>query len=108
MSKFFQDQPLYVFLFTDYPNPEELKRSFEEQINAPNIQFACRKDNKVDLMEDFFGLTQFDCLIRADSNFSIAAEKISDYKVVIYPLNPCKKGQQIEVDRVGIKWSEDL
>lgn len=38
------------------------------------------------ILEDFFAMMQFDCLIRPESNFSIVASKIADFKVVINPI----------------------
>ena len=61
-------------------------------------------ESDTNMLEDFFALTQFDCLVRPDSNFSIAAEKISDFKIIIYPLNPLTDGDKNDVDMVGIKW----
>ncbi len=107
MSKLLQDQPMYVYLFTDHPNPTELMKTIQEEINAPHIQFDCRREvpgTDTNMLEDFFALTQFDCLVRPDSNFSIAAEKISDFKIIIYPLNPLTDGDKNDVDMVGIKW----
>ena len=47
MSKLLQDQPMYVYLFTDHPNPTELMKTIQEEINAPHIQFDCRRRYRI-------------------------------------------------------------
>jgi len=39
-------------------------------------------DEFINVLNDFFSLTLFDCLIRADSNFSGIAAKITDYNML--------------------------
>jgi hypothetical protein len=88
ISAFFGHQPLYVYLFTDATNPIELMENYAQALQLPNIEFDCRRTtNKHDMnvLEDFFALTQFDCLIRVDSNFSLVASKLAHYKVQITP-----------------------
>lgn len=90
ISAFFGHQPLYVYLFTDSPNPVALIELYQKALQLPNIEFDCRRTtNKHDLnvLEDFFALTEFDCLIRVDSNFSLVAAKIGKHKVTVSPKN---------------------
>ena len=78
-----------MYIFTDEQNPESLVRDYQTKINNPNITFDYRKTttNRHDLnvLEDLFGMTQFDALIRPDSNFSLVASKLSYDQVCISP-----------------------
>ena len=50
--------------------------------------FDCRttvNNEFVNVLDDFFALLKFDCLIRADSNFSYIASKLGNYTLVISP-----------------------
>jgi len=49
-------------------------------------------------LEDFFGMTKFDCLIRPISYYSSMVELIGNFKIVIYP----EDGTWIEKDRLII------
>ncbi len=88
MSELVDNQPMYVHIFTDSADPETIANLFREHVNNPNIEFGCRSKgnhHNANVLDDFFALTKFDYLIRGESNFSIMAEKIADYKIVIYP-----------------------
>ncbi len=88
VAELFQGQPLYVFLFTDDRNPQELMERYKAMVNIPTIEFDCRKGNHdhfYNVLEDFFSMMNFDVLIRPESNFSIMAEKLGDYSVIISP-----------------------
>jgi hypothetical protein len=88
ISEILDGAPLYVFLFTDDPHPEHIASLYGELINLPSIEFDYRRENNSHLnnvLEDFFSMTQFDILIRPDSNYSIMAEKIADYYLVVSP-----------------------
>ncbi len=78
--------PLYVFLFTDDENPQALVQRYISKVNIPSIQFDCRvTENRHDMnvLEDFFSMLNFDCLIRSESSYSIMAEKLGDFSIVI-------------------------
>jgi hypothetical protein len=100
------DQPLYVFIFTDHPNPPELQQKLSSIFSGYKIRFDCRRsDNAHDknVLEDFFALGQFECLIRPDSNYSLIASKIFSHKVVISPLRYAQgPNQEIYIDRITV------
>lgn len=99
----FPDKKIYVYIFTDHDNPYEVMQAYEKLIDDQRITFACRlEENKhyLNVIEDFFGFTQFDCLIRPDSNFSIVASKIADYKVLIVPGSMTEINGEIIIDPV--------
>ena len=64
----------------------------ESQNNGPN--------NNV--LEDFFAMTEFDCLIRPDSNYSTVAEILGDYMLVMHPAEICSKEGKSIVTKVDI------
>lgn len=85
---FFKPKRLLLFLFTD-DNPQELLARFKKALPTQNLEISCRDvstigdDNLV--VEDFFAMTQFDCLIRPQSNFSFVAAKIAQFILEIFP-----------------------
>ncbi len=88
--KLFPDQKLYIHIFTDHDNTQEIVEHYKAAINdtTGHVSWGCRaQGNKHDLnvLEDFFALTTFDCLIRNDSNFSLIASKLANYKMLIAP-----------------------
>ena len=88
LSEMLNDVPLYVYLFTDDANPIAILEEYEWIIGKPNILFDCRREeNRHDLnvIEDFFAMTKFDCLICSQSNFSRGAQLIGKHKIVIHP-----------------------
>jgi hypothetical protein len=84
----FEGKPLYVYIFTDDQNPQAIAKNYQEQLPTLDILFDYRKmDNRHDsnVLEDLFAMTQFDCLIRPESNYSRVASMIRDYLLEIYP-----------------------
>ncbi len=99
-----KEKPLYLYLFTDDNNPPNIIDTFKAQLRGLDIQFDCRKGGNSDtsnVVEDFFALAQFDCLIHSESNFSLIMSKINDYKVSIYPDSFYKKDGTIIYDHVN-------
>jgi len=84
-------KPLRVHIFTDDPNPEEvlesLKKQMEHKKHSCTLEYTYNKtsQNDLDIILDFFTMTNFDCLIRPASNFSLCAAKISDFLIEISP-----------------------
>ncbi|MDB6081738.1 MAG: hypothetical protein JWO53_1010 [Chlamydiia bacterium] len=83
--------PLYVYIFTDHRNPSEIKEKIAAAFKDSPIIFECRKGSPPDVLEDFFAMSDFDCLIRSDSNFSLVASKIFPFKTVVSPANVVQK-----------------
>ena len=106
LADHFYNKQLLVHIFTDHDKPLELVRLLNKKVGRKNITYECReKDNRHNnnVLEDFFGLTQFDCLLRSDSNFSLMASKLSNYMVHIYPVHYSKVGNEIVVDQVKVE-----
>jgi hypothetical protein len=107
LSHLFSGQSLYVHIFTDDQNPQNLLKEIEERVNDSQIEYHCRQEGNnhySNIVEDFFAMTQFDCLIRGDSNFAVAADKITDYKVVVYPVQSIWDGHRNVVHKAGVKF----
>jgi len=99
-----KEKPLYVFIFTDDNNPPDIVNRFHKHLKELDIQFNCRKQGNSDtnnVLEDFFALAQFDCLIHSESNFSLIMSKMNHYQVSIYPDSFYKKDGKIIYDHVN-------
>jgi hypothetical protein len=79
---------LYIHIFTDHPEPYLLKQKFKKALNNPCISFGYRENNNnhnTNVLEDFFSMMDFDCLIRPGSHYSRFVQRLGDNKIVIYP-----------------------
>lgn len=89
LSAYFDNQPIYLYLFTDQKNPQSLLERVQSEVGLENISYHCRKkvfQSREVVLSDFFSMMEFDCIIRSgESNFSIMSELVSDHKIVIYP-----------------------
>lgn len=98
-------KPLYVYLFTDDNNPAAIITSFKQNILGLNIQFDCRAEGNSDtthVIEDFFAMQQFDCLIHSESNFSLIMSKIGNYLVSIFPDEYHKENGNVIYDHISV------
>lgn len=83
-------EPLYIFIFTDHPDPLQILNLLQKRFSSPNFHFDCRRKgnaSSANVLDDFFGMGSFDCLIRSDSNYSLMASKIFPYRVMIAPFH---------------------
>jgi hypothetical protein len=88
IAHMFPEEKLYVFIFTDHPEPSILVKQFEQALDNPRIILDCRKENNhhnKNVLEDFFSMMQFDCLIRPGSHFTRFVQRLGNNKLVIYP-----------------------
>ncbi len=84
------DMPLYVHIFSDDPTPLMLKHLFECKFRDKPIVFSTRAvDNHYNknVLEDFFSLASFDCFIRSGSNFSLMADRLFGFKLLLAPVD---------------------
>jgi len=86
LSQILKNKPLYVHIFTDDQHPNTLKKRIKKAVNSTHITFACNK-HKASVLQDFFAVTQFDCLIRASSGFSYFSQVFGNHKIIIYPIH---------------------
>lgn len=92
VAEYYKDQPLYIYIFTDFPEPGEICNHFLEELNVLNISnevainYRLSKNNfKTNVLEDFFSMMQFDCMIRPDSSYSRASAAVSGPIIEITP-----------------------
>lgn len=101
--------PIYAHIMTDDPNPSQIAKQFQKKFyHLPNITFGCRaKENGYDLnvLEDFFSIPAFDCLIRGDSTFAIVASLLGDFKMIICPKEAHVEEEEVVIDSVEIIYS---
>ncbi len=104
-------RPLYVHIFTDDENPQGLLKECQEYTQGLNITYGCRQDTNThdsNVLEDFFEMIKFDCLIRPDSNYSIIAGKIGDFMIEISPTHFAWLSPELgHVDKVDIKYKNE-
>lgn len=106
LPQMFPDTNFYVYLFTDHNNPAELAQKYKHAVGCDQmtIDYRTEENNEfINVLDDFFALTQFDCLIRADSNFSIIASKLGNYKMLISPWHGTVTGQETIIDEIRVE-----
>ena len=106
IARIYHDKKMYVHVFTDHNNPFELIESYKKAVNCDHMIFSCRmaQNNEfINVLEDFFSIAQFDCLIRADSNFSILASKLGDYKILMVPWHGILMGTITMIDETYLE-----
>lgn len=84
----YPEQKLYVHIFTDDKNPERMVEYFQKEIITNCIIYGFRRVGNVhnrNVLEDFFFMLKFKCLVRPTSNFSKAAEFLGNYDFVMVP-----------------------
>jgi len=104
----FEDKDLYVHVFTDDSNPEALVKNFKKNIEDEHIQYGCRQRGNncnAHVLEDFFAMIKFDCLIRPESLYSTYAERLGNHEVVIYPVyvDYIGRKRELAVREIAIK-----
>jgi len=99
-------QPLFVYIFTDYQKPVEIIERFESHFEGMDIVFDARREgNSHDshVLADFFEMARFDCLIRPESNFSIMASKLAEYEIQIKPTRFKWVEDKVHIDEVEVE-----
>jgi len=82
------DQKIFVFIFTDDLHPDKIIEKYNKIINNPLITYRCRSgkvDENTNVIDDFFAMGSFDCLIRSDSTYSVMIDYLREYALVFYP-----------------------
>lgn len=83
ISEKFNHPEMYVFIITDHTDPKSLAGEYKTALShLTNIEFDYRDVGgpTTNVMEDFFSIPLFDCLIRGNSSFSIAASLLANFK----------------------------
>jgi hypothetical protein len=104
LSHLYRNQPLYAYIYTDSPDPENLIHDLKRAVNRSNITFDCRKDinrHNKNVLEDIFAIAEYQCLIRSGSNYPQVAQLIGNHNVVIYPKSAIWIGNTLVINEVG-------
>jgi len=105
ISSLFADKPIFIHIFTDDRNPPKLVDRIKKAVDKDNIAFSYRSKGNahdVHVIEDFYNMSRFDCLIRASSHFGIASQLLGNHQVIIYPKHFKWVGKKLIIDKVGI------
>ena len=106
ISEHLHNADIYAFIFTDDQNPNKIVERFKNELkNYHNITFDYRENgnrHNANVLEDFFAITKFDCLIRSQSNFSIVAAKLGRPKIEIAPIDYYIEEDNILINKVEI------
>lgn len=93
LSEMLNHAPLFVYVFSDSKHPEKIVERFKKRITLPNITLTCNKQDACvrhisgnAIIEDIYNMSRFDCLIKAESGFSLTSQFIGDYKIIIVPM----------------------
>lgn len=108
LSKMLGDKPLYAHIFTDHQNPQAIIDVFHKALGDLPITFGARlagNAHNTNVLDDFFAMTQFDCLIRAQSYLSIAAQMVSKHRIVISPTHHHWENDALIIDKVLVEKS---
>lgn len=107
ISELFQGKPLYVFLMTDDLNPKAIAERYKKAVSLSNIEWDYRKTPPKNILDDFFSIPLFDCLIRGDSNFSVVASKLGEFAIEIAPTKAhcSKKNGKLHIDGIEIQFN---
>ncbi|MGB8367548.1 MAG: hypothetical protein WCD44_04275 [Candidatus Babeliales bacterium] len=103
-----ENKKLYVHIFTDDANPLHFVEKIKQELGDEQIVYGCREKNNnfySNVLEDFFAMAKFDCLIRPESLYSIYAERLGDHKIIIYPMGTefCREKRMVIIKEIGIK-----
>jgi len=105
ISELFNDAPLFVYIFTDDRNPLKLVKRIKRAVKKSNITFSCRNRGNMynaHVVEDFYNMARFDCLIRSGSHFALAAQLLGNHEVIIRPKHWQWVGKKLVIDEVAI------
>lgn len=78
---------------------------YKKKLNNPRIHFDCRKgtnSHKLNVLEDLFNMTRFDCLIRPSSSYSTIAQLLNNFIIVIHPMHYVWSGEKLIIDHVEV------
>jgi hypothetical protein len=98
LSELVNHYPLYVQIFTDDADPQQLLRCFQEHCHRSIVLTLGTADiwwNRT--IEDAVNMSLSDCLIRPCSFFSGVAQLMGDHKLIIRPDDFCWDEQKLYI-----------
>lgn len=103
IATFFPTQTIQVHLFTDDPNPQDLAAMYASTLNNPRLHFTYRmteNGHNIHVLDDFFAISAYDCLIHPQSYFSFTASLLGDFAIRIAPVHATWKKNQWVMDQI--------
>lgn len=110
ISELLDHKKLYVHIFTDENNPKDIVDKYEKLIGLDNITFGYRQEensHNTNVLEDFFNIMHFDCLIMPTSNFSYIASKLGNFSITIGVEEFSWKNNIFVANKLNIKINSD-
>jgi hypothetical protein len=88
LIKHYINQKIFIHIFTDDMNTLDILNIYKKKFNHKNIMFNIRKLNnnhESNILEDFFAMLKFDCLVHSESNYSLTASFLGNFKYKARP-----------------------
>lgn len=109
IAAIFPEQLIYAHIFTDDLNPEQMANRFSDLIQNPRITISWNKQKfslqgSDRMLNDFYSIGKFDCLICGQSNFSILAALLGQYALMITPTHAHFEKEKIVIDQTRIQF----
>lgn len=104
VSEYYNDQPIFLSLYTDTQDTCSLVKTIKEVVNKDNIIFDVRETNNShnqNVLEDMFSMAEYDCLVRSGSNLPQVSQLIGNHQLVVYPKSCKWIGRTMIIDNVG-------
>jgi hypothetical protein len=95
-------QPLYVHLFTDDQNPQDIAARIQaklQQANITNVFINYRKNinrHDMNIIEDIYAISKFDYLIKSESHYPWIAQMIGKHKAIFSPISFVWRGDFLD------------
>lgn len=101
-----ESKPLYVHIFTDSPHPAAVKKKFKKLFPHAEFNIFIPEKGQDTVLEDFFSMDGFKCLIRPESNFSIVAGYLFPFQIILSPVNfRWNENKTITVDQILLEYN---
>ncbi len=106
IASLFKEKKLYVHIFTDDRKPKLIVEKFKRALKLDTIKYGYRKSKNnpyCHVLEDFFAMMKFDCLIRPNSHYSQFVERLGNNKIIISPVHVTEKNGKKIIDIIRIR-----
>jgi hypothetical protein len=115
LSELLKDQQLYIHIFSDSSEIEELTRSIECAVkerlenngleNKERLIFSFHNASSGeigDILSDLYAMSKCDCLIRPGSQLSEMSQILGNHAIVLSPITARIQGNNLVIDKVRI------
>lgn len=112
ISQYMDNIKMYVYIMTDHLQPKLLADKFKKALeHLPNVEIHYRKNGasgpSSNVIHDFFSISKFNALIRADSTFTITGGMLGNFLIIMTPKKSHVENGEIVVDEVDFQFSLD-